>query len=60
MIGFLQFIAPTLQFLTGLIVFNEPLSQTQLIGFIFIWIGVFYLLTPHIKNLKIQKKESNA
>ncbi|MDX1413722.1 MAG: EamA family transporter RarD [Candidatus Promineifilaceae bacterium] len=36
-IGLLQYIAPTIQFLLGLFLFNEPFGQDQLIGFIFIW-----------------------
>lgn len=44
MMGFFQFIAPTLQFLSGYILFNEPLSPTKLKGFIFIWAAILYLI----------------
>lgn len=37
MIGFLQYIAPTLTLLLGVFVYNEPFSTIDLISFIFIW-----------------------
>ena len=39
LMGFFQFLAPTLQFLSGVVIFNEPLSQSKLVGFIFIWLA---------------------
>lgn len=40
MIGILQYIAPTLQFLLGVLVFGEPFSSTQFIGFGLVWIAL--------------------
>jgi chloramphenicol-sensitive protein RarD len=37
LIGVLQYIAPTLQFLLGVFVYREPFTQTQLIGFGLVW-----------------------
>lgn len=44
-IGILQFIAPTIQFLLGVFVYGEPFSRTQLLGFAAVWmaLGVFTL-----------------
>lgn len=36
-VGLLQYVGPTLQLLTGVLVFHEPFTQTQLIGFGLIW-----------------------
>ena len=36
-IGILQYIGPTLQFLLGVFVYHEPFSRTQLIGFSIVW-----------------------
>jgi chloramphenicol-sensitive protein RarD len=36
-IGILQYLAPTLQLLLGVLVYNEPFSTVQLIGFSAIW-----------------------
>jgi chloramphenicol-sensitive protein RarD len=38
--GILQYIAPTLQFLLGVVVYGEPLSHTRMIGFVFVWIAL--------------------
>ncbi len=35
--GLLQYIAPTLQFIIGIMLYNEPFNQHQLLGFIMIW-----------------------
>ncbi len=37
LIGILQYIAPTLQFLCGVLIYREPFTQSQLIGFGFVW-----------------------
>ncbi|MFZ1469829.1 MAG: EamA family transporter RarD [Paracoccaceae bacterium] len=36
-IAIMQYIAPTLIFLTAVFLFDEPFSQTQLVAFVFIW-----------------------
>ncbi len=36
-IGILQYIGPTLQFLIGVFVYDEPFSRMQLIGFSIVW-----------------------
>ena len=40
-IGLLQFIAPSLQFLIGTFFYHEPLPTMKLVGFAFIWGGLF-------------------
>ncbi|HRE29276.1 MAG TPA: EamA family transporter RarD, partial [Anaerolineales bacterium] len=37
LIGVLQYVAPTMQFLLGVLVYHEPFSHTQLIGFGMVW-----------------------
>ena len=39
-IGVLQFIAPSMQLVCGLVVFGEPLESARLAGFVLIWIGL--------------------
>ena len=36
-IGILQFIAPTIQFFLGILVYSEPFTRAQLFGFIAVW-----------------------
>ena len=35
--GILQYISPTIQFLLGLFVYREPFSRSQLLGFLAVW-----------------------
>jgi chloramphenicol-sensitive protein RarD len=39
-IGVLQFIAPSMQLVCGLLVFKEPLQAARLNGFVLIWMGL--------------------
>ncbi len=39
-VGFMQYLAPTLQLLIGVLVFNEVFDRARAIGFVFIWIGL--------------------
>ena len=40
LVGILQYITPTLQFLLGVLVYKEPFSHTQLIGFGIVWVAL--------------------
>jgi chloramphenicol-sensitive protein RarD len=40
MIGIMQYINPTLQFLLGILVYKEPFDHTQLIGFGIVWLAL--------------------
>ena len=37
LLGIIQYIAPTLQFLLGVLAFKEPFTSTQLVGFSIVW-----------------------
>lgn len=39
-LGILQYIAPTLQFLIGVFIYDEPFTHVQLIGFSLIWMAL--------------------
>ena len=39
-LGFIQYIAPTLQFLLGIYIFNEAFGTDKFIGFCFIWLAL--------------------
>jgi chloramphenicol-sensitive protein RarD len=39
-IGILQYIAPTLQFLIGILVYHEPFTADRLVGFSLIWLAL--------------------
>jgi chloramphenicol-sensitive protein RarD len=40
MIGILQYVNPTIQFLLGVLIFKEPFDHHRLIGFGVVWIGL--------------------
>ena len=48
--GMIFYITPTLQFLLGYFLYNEPLNLEKLISFIFIWIAVFIYLKDFYEN----------
>ncbi|MBD3731518.1 MAG: EamA family transporter RarD [Sphingopyxis sp.] len=39
-LGFVQYMAPTIQFLLSLFIFNEPLKPVQLACFLLIWVSI--------------------
>lgn len=39
-LGVLQFLAPTLQFLIGWLVYHEPMSPLRLLSFSFVWLAI--------------------
>jgi chloramphenicol-sensitive protein RarD len=40
MVGIMQYIAPTLQFLLGVLLFKEPFTAAKLIGFAMVWFAL--------------------
>ncbi len=40
MVGILQYIAPTLQFLIGVLIYGEDFSQDRIVGFCVIWLAL--------------------
>jgi chloramphenicol-sensitive protein RarD len=48
MLGLLQYIAPTLQFLIGVYIYSEPFDTTRLIGFVIIWIALAVYMIDNI------------
>jgi chloramphenicol-sensitive protein RarD len=53
MLGFIQYITPTLQFLLGVFVYFEPFPKARLVGFGIIWLALLvYSLEGVIFNRK--------
>jgi chloramphenicol-sensitive protein RarD len=40
MVGILQYIAPTIQFLIGVLVYHEPFTSARVIGFSIVWLAL--------------------
>jgi chloramphenicol-sensitive protein RarD len=44
-VGILQYIAPTLQFLAGVLIYKESFDQSRIVGFSLVWLAliIFWL-----------------
>ena len=51
-IGIMQYIAPTMIFLTAVFVFKEPFSREKLIAFLFIWAALILYSWPMVAALR--------
>ena len=50
-VGVLQYITPTLQFLIGIFIYKEPFSHNQLIGFGIVWAAlIVFLIENYLAN----------
>lgn len=54
MLGILQFIAPSGQFLLGILYFGEVINLTQVLSFSLIWIAIIIYSISRIKGTKIK------
>lgn len=48
-LGVLQYLAPTLQFVCGVVLFGETLSRGQMLSFGLIWVGLILFATDSVK-----------
>lgn len=58
LLGMLQYISPTLQFLCGILIFNEALSTDRMIGYLLVWISVIIFLLGMRTRVKQNIKRS--
>jgi len=56
LIGFLQYIAPTMTLLLGVFVYHEPFTSSQLLSFTFIWSALVVFTFAQLKA--VQKKKA--
>ena len=54
LIGILQYIAPTVQFLLGVFLYREPFSPTRLVGFAIIWTALIIFTLEGFLNRRKQ------
>ncbi len=47
-VGFMQYLAPTLQLLIGVLVFGEVFDRDRAIGFTFIWVGLLIFVVDGV------------
>ena len=51
-IGLMQFISPTMQFLTGVFVFREAFDRDRAIGFAFIWVALALFMVDSLRRAR--------
>lgn len=50
-VGLLQYIAPTLQFLIGVFLYNEPFDRSHFIGFAIVWVAlIIFMVEGYLAN----------
>ncbi|GHH97303.1 EamA family transporter RarD [Neobacillus kokaensis] len=59
LLGFLQYIAPTLMLLLGIFVYHEHFSKVQLISFLFIWSALMIYSLSKTKFLSEKRLKEN-
>lgn len=50
--GFMQYVAPTLQFIVGVVVMHEPMPLPRLIGFALVWTGLIFLSLDSLRHAR--------
>ncbi len=59
MLGFIQYITPTMQFLLGVLVYFEPFPKARLVGFCIIWLALLvYSIEGVLFNRKLKASPS--
>jgi chloramphenicol-sensitive protein RarD len=53
MVGLLQYIAPTLQFLIGIFLYHEPFDQSRLIGFSLVWLALLMFWVENFMSSRV-------
>ena len=49
-LGILQYLAPTMQFILGVTLFDEPLPLVKLLGFVLVWIAVVLFTSDLVRH----------
>jgi chloramphenicol-sensitive protein RarD len=57
-LGILQYIAPSLQFIIGVTLYNEALTTNRLIGFAIIWIALIIYSGENVWQSRAKRKQS--
>jgi chloramphenicol-sensitive protein RarD len=58
--GLLQYISPTLVFLTAVFIFGEPMDKWKLLSFVILWIGLAIYSYSALRDEKSRRREAEA
>jgi chloramphenicol-sensitive protein RarD len=59
-LGLMQYLAPTVQFLLGLLVFHEPMPAMRWVGFGLIWLALVVFTAETLRNRHQQQRALSA
>ena len=59
-IGILQYIGPTIQFILGVFVYDEPFSRMQLIGFSIVWVALAIYAGDSLRARRVSQQMPRA
>jgi chloramphenicol-sensitive protein RarD len=54
--GFMQYFAPTIQFIVGVVVMHEPMPAARLAGFALVWTGLIVLSLDSIRHARAVRR----
>ena len=55
--GLLQYLAPVMQFLTGVLIYNEPMPAPRLAGFVLVWLALVLLTIDGLRTRHRTRRE---
>ena len=58
--GLLQYISPTMVFLTAVFIFGEPMDKWKLLSFVILWIGLAIYSYSALRDEKNRRREAEA
>ena len=58
MLGLLQYVTPTMQFLCGVLILDEDLPPERLVGFVLVWLALTVLASDAIGNERRLRREA--
>jgi chloramphenicol-sensitive protein RarD len=56
-LGLMQYLAPTVQFILGLVVFDEPMPALRWVGFAMIWVALALFTAETLRNRHHQRRD---
>jgi len=59
-VGILQYLAPTLQFLLGVLVYGEEVTRDQMIGFVLVWLALALYTTDNLRAARAARRATTA
>ena len=58
LLGMLQYLAPVLQFMTGVLLYDEPMPASRLVGFAVVWAALAVLSFDGLRNYRRVRRQA--